>query len=277
MELLQLKYFCHAAQTQNFSKTANHFCVPVSNISQTIKRLENELNTKLFYRKANSLYLNENGESFYSYAQKALELLEEARMHFNEEGELSGDIKIYILTNRRIVTEFIEAFKKQHPKVNFLIKHTLDENDDFDVLISDVCPHFDTQRSLLIEEKIVFAVNNDLVISKDRFLLDDYKDSRFITMQPTSSLYRHTKTVCNYYGFEPNIAIQTDDPFYVRKYLELGLGVAIIPERSWEGLMSENVSLFEIADFKRKTYVWWKNKYLPTQVNEFLNFINEKK
>ena len=42
MELLQLKYFCHAAQSCNFSKTAEKFGVPASGISQSIKRLEKE-------------------------------------------------------------------------------------------------------------------------------------------------------------------------------------------------------------------------------------------
>ena len=72
MEILQLKYFCHAAKTQNFSKTAQHFKVPVSNISQTIKRLENELETTLFYRNANSLYLNEQGKTFFSMLKNHL-------------------------------------------------------------------------------------------------------------------------------------------------------------------------------------------------------------
>ena len=58
MEILQLKYFCDAAQTQNFSKTAKKFLVPPSNISQTIKRLEKEVETTLFERHANKIKLN---------------------------------------------------------------------------------------------------------------------------------------------------------------------------------------------------------------------------
>ena len=42
MELLQLRYFCHAAETESFTVTAKHFCVPPSDISQSIKRLEKE-------------------------------------------------------------------------------------------------------------------------------------------------------------------------------------------------------------------------------------------
>jgi hypothetical protein len=44
-------------------------------------------------------------------------------------------------------------------------------------------------------------------------------------MTPLSSLYKNTVTICADAGFTPNIAIQTDDPFYVRKYIEMGLGI----------------------------------------------------
>ena len=40
MELLQLKYFCDAAECENFSRTAEKYRVPTSNISQTVKRLD---------------------------------------------------------------------------------------------------------------------------------------------------------------------------------------------------------------------------------------------
>lgn len=47
MELLQLTYFCDAASTQNFSQTAKRLNVPPSNISQSVKRLEEELGAEL--------------------------------------------------------------------------------------------------------------------------------------------------------------------------------------------------------------------------------------
>ena len=48
MELLQLKYFCDAAHTENFSATAKKFGVPTSAVSQSISRLEKELGSIFF-------------------------------------------------------------------------------------------------------------------------------------------------------------------------------------------------------------------------------------
>jgi len=64
MELLQLKYFCDAAETQNYSKTAKKFYVPTSNISQSVKRLERELGVELFEHRANRIVLAESGKRF---------------------------------------------------------------------------------------------------------------------------------------------------------------------------------------------------------------------
>jgi predicted DNA-binding protein YlxM (UPF0122 family) len=80
MELLQLTYFCDAAITQNFSKTAEKYQVPPSNISQSIKRLENELSVALFDRNANRVVLNKQRHIFYEKAHQALELLEDAKL-----------------------------------------------------------------------------------------------------------------------------------------------------------------------------------------------------
>ncbi len=272
MEILQLKYFCYAAKMQNFSKTAQHFNVPVSNISQTIKRLENELGTTLFFRSANSLSLNEQGKVFFDYAQRALDLLEEAKLKIDDEEDFSGEIKILISTNRRTVTEFIEKFKLQYGKINFIIKHQND-GDDFDIIISDISPWENAEKILLVEEKMCVAMNKDnpLVKKEDA----DYSKERFITMPPESSLFRYTKLFCNSLGFEPNVAIQTDDPFYVRKYIEMGMGIAIVPIVSWKGLFSDNIVLKD-TNIKRKTYLWWnKNKFLSKSARKFIEMIKD--
>mgnify|MGYP002513475198 CR=1 FL=1 len=64
MEFLQLKYFQHAARSENFSHTATAFMVPPSSVSVSIKKLESELGVPLFDRTANKLSLNENGKLF---------------------------------------------------------------------------------------------------------------------------------------------------------------------------------------------------------------------
>ena len=127
MELLQLKYFCDAAITENFSITAKKYGLPTSAISQTIKRLENELGVKLFDRNANKVTLNEQGELFYNKVNSALNIFEDAKKQVCESNdEIPDNITLLIRTNRRVVTKAIERYKVKYPNVNFIIKHSCD-------------------------------------------------------------------------------------------------------------------------------------------------------
>ena len=51
MELLQLQYFAEVARLESFTKAAQSLHISQPALSQTVKRLENELGVKLFERK----------------------------------------------------------------------------------------------------------------------------------------------------------------------------------------------------------------------------------
>ncbi len=273
MELLQLRYFCDAAQTQNFSHTAKHFLVPTSNISQSVKRLERELGVELFEHRANKIILAESGRIFYDKVRLALDTLDEAKREAGKGGiGQNKEIKLLVFCNRRLIMDAIETFKKARPDVSFVIRHELEADIEYDLLISDKAPYGYSQKFDLAEDDILVAIGKDNPLAyKDPLLVSDLKNERFITMPRGRSLYTLTNSICLEAGFTPSISILTDDPSYIRKQVELGLGIAFIPSCSWKGLFSDKVVLRSIGSIKRKTYV-----FLPptpkhsTAVNEFL-------
>ncbi|MBO5454327.1 MAG: LysR family transcriptional regulator [Clostridia bacterium] len=274
MELLQLKYFCHAAETQNFSKTAKEFEVPASNISQMIHRLEKELETTLFDRSANRVQLNEKGTAFYKKVKEALICLDEAQRIALDHNETGGEIHLRICTNRRLITDVIGQFRKLFPKVTFVLNfdNSSDNSlDDFDLLISEDVDDSNLEKIKLIDEKILLAVEN----KQSKYVnKKDFSNLKFITMSKGSSIHKITRNICNLQGFEPNIVIQSDDPFYLRKYVSLGLGVAFFPEKSWKGQFADNVKLMDVTDFKRSTYVFrHKNRYMTKPLKAFLEML----
>lgn len=282
MELLQLRYFCDAAETENFSVTAKKFGVPASGISQTVKRLEEELGVSLFSRSANKIFLSQQGKIFYEGIKKALEHIENAKSGIFDTGEeISGEIKISVLTNRRIVTRAIEKFKAEYKSVSFLIDHNPRADlKSFDLIISDEAEEkLETgfSKELLLTENIVVAISRDNpLLEKKNLSISDLKEQRFITMPKESSLHRQTVHICSFGGFVPNIAIQSDDPFYVRKYVELGLGIAFVPEFSWQGLFSENVVLRKIGDYRRNTSIFkTKERYKSRATELFSQMLSE--
>ncbi len=270
MELLQLKYFCDAAQTENFSKTAKKFDVPTSNISQSIKRLETELNTELFTHLSNKIILNENGKKFYLNAQKALKALRDGVTAVNDSDDnIEGEIKISACTNRRIVTDTIERFKKKYPSVSFIIRHTRIDTEDFDIIIDAGNFSEDYKTTPLITEEIVLAINKNNPLANHSVTSETLKNQRFISMPKGTSMYDYTLKCCD--SFVPNITIFSDDPYYIRKYVDLGLGVAFFPALSWKNQFSENVVIKKAGNISRITYVACKSdKYLSKSSQLFI-------
>ena len=278
MELLQLTYFCYAARCENFSKTAEYYNVPTSNISRAVRSLERELGTKLFQRSANKIYLNEKGKTFYSFVSNALSLLERGKSSVTStESTPSGEIKILISTCRRIATQAIEKCRRDYPDIKFVIKHGF-EDGDYDFIISDVPPskkQFD--KIHLLTERMLLAIPKssqlfDKLDKKD--ILSSIENEPFISLGKGTRLHTLTEQYCNTLGFTPSIALQTDDPYYVRKYLEMGLGVAVFPQKSWAQMLSPEIKLADVDFPNRKVYVFMeKGKDHSTAENAFTKIL----
>ncbi len=285
MELLQLTYFITAAEKENFTSAANFHSVPASDISQTIKRLENELGTKLFTRSANRVKLSEDGRIFLESAKKVMYELESAKKKIADSHEnISGEIRLLALTNRRIVTEAIEKYHALYPEVSFLLSHRSTGNEEYDIIVSDMEPQRSGYKKIpLVTEKIYLAACAGGIngISPDvagkTFGLSQFKNAAFISMPEHSSHYRMTKDICGKCGFSPKIAIMCDDPYYIRKYVEMGLGAAFVPAFSWYGLFSDKIRFFDVTDYTRTTYMYLSPFAKNTRaVSEFVPIIQRE-
>lgn len=279
MDLLQLRYFCDAATTENFSKTARKYGVPPSDISQSIRRLENELSVSLFTRRANSISLNEAGNIFHERISQALSLIDEAKSSVSDDGN-RGKINICINANRRIVMSVFEEFKRQHPDITIRTRFAFDPtSENFDLIISTEDKRLrNYKRTKLISEGLALAVNRDSVYAGcSKLDLDTLADEPFITMNEPNSLFELTRRICADHHFTPRIAIQSDDPLYIRKCVEFGLGIAIVPLFSWKGQFSEKIILKPIEGYTRTSYVYTNTrKYIPMCAREFSELLIQK-
>jgi DNA-binding transcriptional LysR family regulator len=265
MELLQLKYFCDAAVSENFSATARKFFVPPSCISQSVGRLERELGCALFHHLGNRISLSDAGRRFFRNASAALSLLAEGEAAVRErDGEISGVLDIVCTCSRSTVTDAVGRFTVQYPSVNFLLRHELPKTADFDLLISDRCPFAYKSRTLILDEPICLAMASGHPLAAcEQISVASLAGERFISMPEGRSLYEITAEACAAAGFVPNIAIRLEDPSYIRKYVELGLGVAFVPSISWAGLFSDGAVLRPLPGIRRKVYA-----YLPAERQE---------
>lgn len=278
MELLQLMYFCDAAEEENFSHTAQKYQVPPSNISQSVKRLEAELGVKLFDRSANRIILNTRGRAFYQKTKAALSLLADAKEEAADREDM-GEIRLYVQTNRRIVMQTVQAFREFYPQVTVMATHHVPSDlGEFHLAIADESlMGSGYSRRKLLEEDIYLAMSRkNLLAQRQTFSMSELKEQPFISLGPGNSMHQITMDACHRWGFVPRIAIQSDDPFYIRKCVELDLGMALIPGVSWKGQIAEDICLKKLEGIQRNTYVYWDdNKYIPACTRAFLRMLLE--
>jgi len=264
LEILQLKYFCHTAKTQNISRTAQSFVVSPSSVSVALKRLEEEFGVPLFDRGPNSLRLNACGKILLSAVEKAEREIKNARIEIlNHSSMPRGEIKLLILTNRSIVTDAMAEFRKKYPEVSFMIAHEehseYSNYDEYDIIITDKhIDYGDFECKHIVHEEIFLAVPAG---SKPEDLQSvsfaELSNEKFICMPKGSGLRdfmeKHFKDV----GFEPQIVIESNDPYYICEYLKMGLGVAFFPGVSWRKRVDDRISLIRIeGGIYRDSYMY---------------------
>ena len=279
MEILQLQYFCFAAESGSFSATADKFKVPSSSVSQSIKRLEKELGISLFDRRANRIELNESGRIFYDKVKSGLDMISDAKTKVLSE-DVEGKIKLLVISNRGIVNRAILNFCRKYAKVSFKVDSTKkDVYDKYDVIITDDFGFNESYvRKSFVNEKIKLALNkNHPLANKENISPLDIQNENIITDAEGTGKSILAKRVCAQSGFAPKILIHTDDVHSLAEYVEKGLGVALVPEIEFKDIFSENVIIKDITDIVRGTVLCYNRKrYMTKAVRLFIDELYEE-
>lgn len=281
MEILQLKYFCSAAETENFALTARKYFVPAASVSQCIRRLEEELGCSLFDRKPNGVRLNEFGKIFYMTASSSLGMLSDVKRKLNDE-EIAGNINLLVMSSRDIVSKVIKEFKSKYKKVSFHIDYDMEDNrEKYDLIITDNIPLIKEYESveLLADELVLIVSKNHPLATKEKIYVKDLEHEQFITFNTKSGLYSITRRMCNQHLFYPEVSIHCDDPYYIIQYVEENLGITVVPLAAWSSYLNENVVLRKIEDAtpeyakKRSVLTYNTRKYMQKSVKIFMEML----
>src|SRR6266545_4065286 len=94
MELRQLRTFRKVAQVMNFTKAAAELNYAQSSVTGQVKALETELNVALFERIGKRVRLTDAGRQLLPYADRVLDMADEARRIVTDNDEPAGTLNI---------------------------------------------------------------------------------------------------------------------------------------------------------------------------------------
>ncbi|MFZ1010324.1 MAG: LysR family transcriptional regulator [Candidatus Sulfotelmatobacter sp.] len=136
MELSQLEVFLSVAREGRFSRAAEKLYRTQSAVSQTIRKLEDELGESLFDRSSREGVLTDAGKVLYEYAEKLLNLRHDAHESLAELRELQKG-KLVLAANEftaLYLLPVLAEFLRLHPMIKITVQRALGSRIPDDVL-----------------------------------------------------------------------------------------------------------------------------------------------
>ena len=131
VDLELYRVFYTVAKYNHMTKASEELHISQPAISQSVKKLENQLGGVLFLRSNKGMELTEEGKMFYEYVKGALELINNAENEFTSFKDLSkGEIKIGCSTTltKLVLMNTLKEFHLAYPNININITNDLTSN-----------------------------------------------------------------------------------------------------------------------------------------------------
>ena len=245
MELSQLEVFLAVARERRFSRAAEKLHRTQSAVSQTIRKLEEELGEALFDRSSREGVLTDAGKVLFDYAEKLINLRGEATESLSELRELQKG-KLVIAANEFTVLyllPLLAVFRRLHPMIKITVERSLGSRIPDDVLL------YRSEFGVLSYEPQEPALHSIVV----------YLDELVFVTPPTHPLATAPQVSVRQLGAESFVAHIVSSPYRekviqlfkthktplhmdlelptlqaIKQYVAAGNGVAFIPEISVE-------------------------------------------
>ena len=170
MELSALRIFKTVAEEGSVTLAASRLNRVQSNVSARLTQLEESLGVALFHRSSRKLQITSEGERLLAYADRLLQLADEARAAMRPDQQPSGQLRIGSMetTAAARLPQVLAAFNRKHPAVDLILdtaptdplldgvlKHRLDL-----ALVAGPIDHPELERRVVFREELVLITNH---------------------------------------------------------------------------------------------------------------------
>ena len=281
MELTQIKYFLEVAQSEHVTRSAEKLHIAQPALSQSIHRLEEELNVPLFIPKGRGIMLSRYGHYLYKKLDPIMKEMESLPEEMRSMAKLEDStIHLNVLAASTLVADAVIEYQRIDDSVHVQFKQN-DQTDLYDICVTTSLfyqqPEVQNDRMYVCTEKIYLAVPNiPRFRGRKSISLRDVSDEDFISLLGSRQLRQICDKYCNSAGIKPNIVFESDSPAAVRNMIAANMGIGFWPDFSWGTLESDKVLLLEIDDpvCSRDILITYKkNKLENARTEAFYHFL----
>lgn len=242
MQLRHLAYFIAVADEGSFTRAADQLGVSQPTLSKQIRALENSLGTRLLVRDRAGIELTSAGEALLPHAQRILIEAENATRSVNEVASLKrGRVRMGATPSmvEGLLAPVLTRFRAEHPAIDLEV-HEAGSRDltaelstgriDVALLIVPLPSHFpDLETSVVYTERLVLA-SPATTEMPDEMDVADLAELPLVMFREGYDLRDVTLGACHSAGFEPQLAVEGGEMGSVLRFVESGLGHAVVPD-----------------------------------------------
>lgn len=259
MDVDQLRAFVAVARARRFTRAARTLGTTQPSLSRRVQQLEKAVGAKLVVRTPAGVVLTSAGERFLGHAERALASVDAGRTAIEElSGEPRGAVALgsQPTISAYVLPALLARFLARHPEVVLKLREGLADqieerlaSGELDLAIMNLpVRRLDLAAQKLWQEDymLVVPVGHRLAAVERAVTLGDAVSEPLVAVpgaQATQALF----AACEEKGVRPRVVVDADNLEAVRRMVERGLGVALLPRTMAEATDARRVRALPIA------------------------------
>jgi LysR family hydrogen peroxide-inducible transcriptional activator len=298
MNIQQLEYVIAVDTHRHFVKAAAKCFVTQATLSMMIKKLEEELDVKIFDRSHQPVVPTEIGNKIIAQAKKILyESSRLKEMVQDEQAELKGELRIGVIPTLApyLLPLFMNSFLKRYPSVKLKISEfttdqiiqKLEQHDlDAGLLSTPLNQPSIKEDVLFYEQFLVYASAGEKILKKKFVLANDIDINRLCLLEEGHCLRSQVFNLCELRNKEQEfrqLDFETGSIETLKRMVEVDQGITIIPMLALQAMTAkqkQNIRYFKapvpVREIGLVTYRYFvKEKLIQSLKDEILKHIPE--
>jgi DNA-binding transcriptional LysR family regulator len=259
MDVDQLRAFVAVARARRFTRAARALGTTQPSLSRRVQQLERVVGAKLVVRTPAGVVLTSAGERFLAHAERALASIDAGRTAIEElSGEARGTVALgsQPTISAYVLPALLARFHARNPDVVLRLREGLADqieerlaSGELDLALMNLpVRRLDLAAQKLWQEDYLLAVPvGHRLASLERAIALAEAVNEPLVIVPAAHATQAIFAACEEKGVPPRVVVDADNLEAVRRMVERGLGVALLPRTMAEAMDVRRVRTLEIT------------------------------
>ena len=246
MQIETLKIFCDLVETRSFSQAAERNFVTQSAVSQQVRGLEGKFKRRLLerVRGRRDLHLTQAGETFYEASREVLRAYEQLEEGMRRQtGTVSGTVRVATVYSVGLheLPPVVREFMTRYPQAKIDLEYSRTTRIVRDVLSGAVelglVAYPEKRRGLEVvqlggDRLVLICPPSHPFAGRKKLKASELQGQDFVLFERDIPTRRATDRILRAHGVTVHRAAEFDNIETIKRAVEVGLGVAVVPRPS---------------------------------------------